>query len=121
MNKILKVNVPEYGEGAYIIYSASQRDMAETQGEFRVQSHVSFAYVDGDYAAEFEPQYGPIQTWHKCDELALHARKHYIFDYTDSGGMNWSQLAVDRAELPWAVHRGEWQYVFDVLKDWCKR
>ena len=121
MSKVLKVNVPEYGEGAYILYSASKRDMKETYGDYRVRSHFSFAYVDGDYAAELEPENGPIQVWHKCDEGTKDAKKHYIFDYTDSGGLNWSQIAVDEYDLPRAVHTGDWQYVFNVLKDWCDR
>jgi hypothetical protein len=121
MNKVLKVNVPEYGEGAYVLYSASQRPMEETLGNFQVKNHFSFAYIVGDNAAEWEPQYGPIQVWHKCDENSKDARKHYIFNYTDSGGLNWSQIAVDKYDLPRAVHTGDWQYVFNVLKDWCDR
>lgn len=118
MNRVLKVNVPEYGEGAFVLYSASKKD--DPYGEFRVKNHFSFAYVVGDNAAEWEPQYGPIQVWHKCDENSEGAKKHYIFDYTDSGGLNWSQLAVDRHELPQAANHGDWQYIFNVLKDWCE-
>lgn len=120
MKRVLKVNVPEYGEGAIVLYSAAKRDMDETLGEFRVKNNFSFAYIDGDYAAEWEPEHGPIQIWHKCEKDAENAKEHYIFDYHDSHCGNWSQLAVDRHELPAAANAGNWQYVFSVLKDWCE-
>jgi hypothetical protein len=121
MNKVLKVSVPEYGVGAFILYSASKRNMEETLGDFRVTNHFSFAYVSGDYAAEWEPQYGPIQVFHKCEKDSEGSREHYIFDYDNSPGGNWSQMAVDEMELPQAASRGEWKYIFSVLKEWSER
>ncbi len=121
MNSVLKVNVPEYGEGAYILYSASQRSYDETGGDFRVKNHFSFAYINGNIAAEWEPENGPIQIWDKCDKDAEGAKEHYIFEYTNSGGWNWSQMAVDTADMPRMVNGGHWQYIFNVLKDWCNR
>jgi len=120
MKKVLKVSATEYGEGAVILYSARQKDVTETQGDFRVRSNFSFAYVAGDCAAEWEPQYGPIQLWDKCNVDDIEAKKHYIFEYTNSGGLNWSQISVDRHELPQAAARGDWQYIFNVLKDWSE-
>ena len=118
MNRVLKVTVPEYGEGACVLYSASKRD--DPYGDYRVENHFSFACVNGDYAAEWEPEYGPIQVWHKCEKDATNSREHYIIDYTDSQGRNWSQLAVDRCELPQAANHGDWQYIFNVLKSWTE-
>jgi len=121
MDRVLVIPVSQFGEGAHVIYSASKRDMEETQGDFRVKNHFSFCFISGDYAAEWEPQHGPIQIWHKCDKDAENAREHYVFEFTDSGGMNWSQMAVDREGLPQAANIGSWQYIFNVLKDWAER
>ena len=120
INRVLVVPVPQFGEGAHVIYSAARRDPKDTFGDFRVKNNFSFCYIQGDWAAEWEPEYGPIQVWHKCDELALNAVKHYIFDYTDSPGLNWSQLAVDENELPWNANHGNWQHIFNVLKRWAE-
>jgi len=121
MNRVLVVNVPEYGKGAYVIYSASKRDFKDTFGEFQVKNQFSFCYIEGDYAAEWEPEYGPIQVWHKCEKDAENAKPHYIFDFTDSPGANWSQLAVNKYELPRSANQGDWKYIFNVLKDWTDR
>jgi hypothetical protein len=121
MNRVLVVNVPKFGDGAYIIYSAAKRDMKETLGEFRVKNNFSFCFINEDYAAEWEPEYGPIQIWHKCNENDENARPHYIFDFIDSPGGSWSQMAVDQYELPKAANTGDWQYIFNVLKDWAER
>ena len=121
MDRVLVVNVPKYGEGAYIIYSAAKRDMKETYGEVQVKSIFSFCFINDDYAAEWEPEYGPIQIWHKCEKEDQDSRLHYIFDYTDSGNMNWSQMAVNEYNLPESANQGDWQYIFNVLKDWTHK
>lgn len=120
-SRVLKVNVKEFGDGAYVLYSASKRDPKETLGDFQVKNHFSFAYIVGDWAAEWEPQNGPIQVWHKCNKDDEGAKEHYIFEYHNSGGFNWSQLSVDRLELPQAAFHANWQYIFNVLKDWAER
>jgi len=121
MNRVLVIPVTQFGEGAHVIYSASKRDMEETQGDFRVKNHFSFCWIDGNNAVEWEPQYGPIQSWHKCDKDSEGAQPNYIFEYTDSPGGSWSQIAVDTYELPQAANAGSWQYIFNVLKDWAER
>jgi hypothetical protein len=121
MNRVLVVPVSQYGEGAHIVYSAAKRKLKDTCGEFQVKNNFSFCFIDGDYAAEWEPEYGPIQVWHKCKETDKNARKHYIFDFTDSGGFNFSQLAVLDYELPQSANEGNWQYIFNVLKDWTDK
>jgi hypothetical protein len=79
----------------------------------------SFCFINGDYAAEWEPEYGPIQVWHRCGKDDAEAKPHYIFDFENSGWGNWSQLAVDENELPSAANSGDWQYIFNVLKNWA--
>lgn len=117
MKRVLVVPIPFYGDGARIIYSASKKDGPE----FNVKNNFSFAWVAGNYAAEWEPEYGPIQVWHKCEKDAKGAREHYIFPYTDSDNLNWSQLAVSENELPQLANRGDWEYIFSVLAKWAKR
>jgi len=119
MSIVLITKVPEYGEGACVIYSARKREKDIDDWEFRIKNNFSFCYINGDYAAEWEPEYGPIQVWHKCNKEDENAKKHYIFDYTDSGGLNWSQLAVCENKLPESAYFGEWQYIFSVLKEWA--
>jgi hypothetical protein len=121
MDRVLVIPVPQFGEGARVIYSAAKKDPKETFGEVRVKNNFSFCFINGEYAAEWEPEYGPIQVWHKCTESDENAKPHYIFDFSDSPGLNWSQLAVDENELPQAANSGSWQYIFNVLKDWADR
>ena len=108
-----------YKPDCYILLSGARRDPKETYGDFLVKANVSFFVVNGDYAAEWEPEHGPIQVWHRCNEDAPNGREHYFFDFTDSGPMNWSQLAVETNELPQAFHRGDFDYIFMILKDWA--
>ena len=120
MDRVLVVPVLQFGEGAHVIYSAQKRDMKDTCGEFQVKNMFSFCWINGEYAAEWEPEYGPIQVWHRCEKDAEGSRPHYVFEFTDSGFGNWSQLAVSNNELPQAANSGFWQYIFSVLKDWAK-
>ena len=120
MNRVLVIPVSQFGEGAHVIYSASKRDVKETFGDIRVKNHFSFCFINGDYAAEWEPEYGPIQVWNKCNKDDENAKPHYIFEYENSPGLNWSQLAVDGNELPRSANEGDWQYIFGVLRRWAK-
>jgi hypothetical protein len=119
MDRVLVIPVSQFGEGAHVIYSAAKKE--QTCGEVRVKNNFSFCFINGEYAAEWEPEYGPIQVWHKCEKDADGAKPHYIFDFTDSGGLNWSQLAVDQNELPQAANHGDWQYIFNVLENWADK
>jgi len=110
----------KYKENCYVLVSAAKRDMKETLGDFRVKSNVSFLYDAGDVATEWEMEYGPIQIWNRCDEDDEGASEHYFYDYHNSPPLNWSQLAVDRCELPKAANSGDWDYIFEVLKDWTE-
>jgi hypothetical protein len=107
-------------ENAYILVSGRERQDNSLTVHFRAKATVSFLYDGGEYAAEWEPEYGPIQVWHRCEEDAPNARPHYFYDFTDSPGGNWSQRAVERAELPQAFVAGNFEYIFAVLKDWAR-
>jgi hypothetical protein len=119
MNELQKrIIKTEYKPGCFVLASFQKRDMKETQGDFRVKTTVSFVYDAGIVAAEWEPEYGPIQVWEKCDKDADNAREHYFYDFTNSPGGNWSQMAVDSNQLPQAANRGDYDYIFSVLKEW---
>ena len=122
MDRVLVVPVSQFGEGAHVIYSASKKSAEDCcGGEVRVKNNFTFCFINGNYAAEWEPEYGPIQVWHKCEKDSENAKPHYIFEFSDSQGGNWSQLAVDKNQLPNAANDGYWQYIFNVLKDWTDR
>jgi hypothetical protein len=114
--RLLKLPVPDI-ENAYILISASQR---EDDLEVLVKANMSFLYDAGEYAAEWEPEHGPIQVWHKCDPDADRARDHYYYDYTDSGPFNWNQSAVSRNGLCGAFLRGDYRYIFSILANWAR-
>ena len=84
---------------------------------------MSFVYENPEtgYAAEWEPRYGPIQVWHKCEAGSENAIEHYLFDFTDSQGGNWSQLSVESEGFHYAFYDSEWDRIFEMLKGWTYR
>lgn len=104
----------------YLLTSFRRRDDV-FEDEFLVDCTISFLYDAGEYAAEWEPKHGPIQVWHKCKKDAIEAKEHYYYDYTDSPGGNWSQLAVSENGLPQAANAGNFDHIFRVLKNWARR
>jgi hypothetical protein len=116
-----RVGVAKFKDNCFILVSGARRPPEETFGAFYVKANMSFLYDAGDYAAEWEPEYGPIQVWHKCEADAENAKEHYYFDFTDSPGGSWSQLAVEEYQLPQAFHCGDYDYIFSVLKEWATR
>jgi len=121
MNKLQKrILKLEYRPNCYLLFSAAKRDPKETYGDFLVKANVSFFYDAGNKGAEWEPEHGPIQVWSRCDSDNEDAQEHYFYDYHNSKPGNWSQLAVDRNQLPQAAHSGDWDYIFAVLEDWAQ-
>jgi hypothetical protein len=118
--RVIRAHLPEYGEGSYLLVSAARRDPKETLGSFYVKPTVSLFYDAGEYGAEWELEYGPIQIWHKCGADDDGAKIHYFYDWQNAPGGSWSQLAVETHELPQAAERGDWQYIFGVLRDWAE-
>ena len=112
-----------YKEHCYILFSAVQKKDDDISW-YRVKPTMSFLYDAGDVAAEWEPEYGPIQVWEKCDETydgQFKAREHYYYDYVIDNSFNWSQLAVENDKLPQEFVRGNFDYIFSVLERWAKR
>lgn len=98
-------------------------------GDMMLKPHVSFLADNGNgQAAEWEPQYGPIQIWTECDEdwrgetergNPIEPRKHWHFPFVEDNPLAWSQLAVDRENLKGLLARGNVDAVFNVLFRWA--
>lgn len=90
-----------------------------------VESHphtktcVSFIYDGGNgVAVEWEPEHGPIVVMYKCEKDHPEAKPYWFWEYCTGFG-HWSQLAVEERGLPEALYSGDYQYIFNVLKEWC--
>jgi hypothetical protein len=79
---------------------------------------VSFVYIDGDIAAEWEP-HGPIQLWFKSTKDSPGAVENYVFPWVN-GSAHWSQLAVEYEQLPQRFIDGEYDLIFAVLRRWVE-
>lgn len=121
MNKFQKcVLKAEVKPNCFLLFSASQRPMEETFGAFWIEANVSFLYDAGKIAVEWEPEHGPIRRWYKCDKVGEKAKEHFYYDFVHDRPLAWSQLAVEREELPEAAVAGDYDYIFEVLKEWAK-
>jgi hypothetical protein len=115
MNKSIKVIPFPDIEHAYLVISARRN---EHDPEW-VKVMQSFVYMEKPtHAIEWEPEHGPIQTWLACDETDDGAESHWMFPYHNTPPGSWSQLAVYERGLPEAYLRGDFRYIFSVLRDW---
>jgi hypothetical protein len=114
MQKAIAAQMVDF-PGAYILVSARRR---QDDPSF-IKATMSFLFADGDYAAEWEPEYGPIQKWHKCEKDAPDAKPHFFFDFTDNKPGEWSQTAVDSNGLKDAFLAGNYYHIFSVLQNWA--
>ena len=113
LNKNIKcIPFPEI-DNAYVVISGHDY---EKNGN-GVRKCMSFFYDNGDVGAEWEPDNGPITVIYKCEKDHKDAKKHWFYDYSTGTG-NWSQLAVEEEGLPSAFLDGDYEYIFNVLKDW---
>jgi len=119
-DSIKKIPFPDI-DGAFIIISAHEfLDEHKRPRGNGCEPTLSFVYINGDYAAEWEPQYGPISTIQKADADAEGVRECYIFGHRVDSPLNWSQLAVEDMGLPRAFLRGHYEFIFDVLRSWVE-
>ena len=120
MNKMQsKVIKAEYKPGCWILISPMKAKKQYDYG-LKVDYVVSFLYDAGEVAAEWEPRYGPIQMWNKCNEDDENAIEHYFYDWHNTLPASWSQLSVEREQLPEMFLAGDWDVIFDVLKSWTR-
>lgn len=108
----------ENTDNCYVLVSVRKKDT----GYFSIgcETVVSFLYDSGEYAAEWEPEYGPIMVWHKCEPSDSGAKEHYFYDFVDNTPLNCSYKAVEDTELKQAALDGSFSYIFSVLKDWAR-
>ena len=113
MNPRVKViPFPEI-ENAYIVISGNKSEEACN----KVRSNISFFYVHDNIGVEWEPNYGPITVLYGCKETDKDAQKHWYFDYF-TGQCHWSQLAVNRERLGEKFYLGNYEGIFNVLRQW---
>ena len=84
--------------------------------------HISFIYVGNNKAVEWDGAYGPITVWEKCEVDYNNgydkAQPHWVFPFAHGQG-NWSQTAVDKARLPEKFNEGDYEGIFNELKEWA--
>lgn len=108
----------EYKPNCYVLVSASQRPLDETLGDVQVNTNITFLFDGGSTCVEWEPKHGPVQLWHKCGEGDEDARPHHFYDWHNTTPLSWSQLAVGDNQLPQAMLRGDYDYIFGILGEW---
>lgn len=91
------------------------------ESEFRSKPRVTFCVHAGNAFAEWDGDYGPITVWldastgipegYNEEDVA----PHWFFEKAVGRG-NWSQLAVDRNELPRCLVDGCYDLIFSALR-----
>lgn len=119
-NKQRKVIKAKYKDNCWLLLSGIDKRDGRSDYIGYVEYVASFLYDAGDIAVEWEPKYGPIQIWHRCEKDAEGAQEHYFFDYQNSRSGSWSQIAVESHNLHHHFFAGDFDYIFNILKDWAK-
>lgn len=115
----------------FYIYQSFGYYLDPKYGDERIKPFVSFISDGGNgICAEWEPQYGPIQIWRKCDknwkgktklENPISPRKHWHYEYVEDNNCEWSQLAVDENGLKKMLGTGNLNGIKNVLLEWCEK
>ncbi|MDY7037911.1 MAG: hypothetical protein SV375_17335 [Thermodesulfobacteriota bacterium] len=120
MNKIMNKNVkclPFPGiENAYVVISGYKTKTLKFCGD-GVKKCMSFFYNGGDIGAEWEPESDIITVICKCDKKHEHSQEHWFYDYCIE---HMSQHVASGYGLPGAFLRGDYIYLFKVLKAWAE-
>ena len=111
----------KYKDNCWVLVSGTDKRDGARDYLGNIDYTVSFLYDAGDIATEWEPKYGPIQIWDRCEKDSEDAKEHYYFDYHNTAPASWSQLAVDENNLHFHFIAGDFDYIFNVLKDWSNR
>ena len=90
--------------------------------EIDSEARISFVYEKDGIAAEWDGECGPITLWKKFKEKdETHEfdkpHPHWLWNFATGRG-NWSQLAVTENNLPKAFINGDYEHIFNVLKEW---
>lgn len=114
-----------YGEKWYVDHDHEEQTTKHEFGDKRTEPLISFTYARDGVAAEWDGDAGPIQLWFKCERGFKEengyseAREHWLWPFAYGRG-HWSQLAVDRADLPDRFNRGDWDGIFAELQRWVE-
>ena len=109
-----------YSDNCWILISPKKADHQYESSFPQVDYIFSFLYDAGEWAAEWEPRYGPIQIWNKCEEGAENAQEHYFYNWENTSSLSWSQLSVEKEQLPQMFLESNWDAIFNVLRDWAR-
>jgi hypothetical protein len=109
-----------YKDNCYVLVSAHKAKEQHFPDDVNIEYVVSFLYDAGNVACEWEPKYGPLQIWMKCSAEDDGAKEHYFYDYENAPNMSWSQLAVNNNGMKEAFLAGNYEHIFEVLKDWAE-
>ena len=116
-NHVIKASFPDI-PGAFMLMSVRKKDKSGTSEQDNLSFPVvSFLFVGETHAAEWEVNYGPILIHIKGVETDM---PHYAFPFVKDNPLGWSQMAVNREELPAALLSGSYRYIFEVLKEWIE-
>lgn len=136
MNIYDRILRTKYKPNCYVLVSFMRNNRAFEMGDLRADPTMSFLYDAGDIAAEWCPPYGPIQIWHKAEEgnkypkptmstfdreaepELVNPEPHYAYPFIIPRLAEWSQLSVERYRLADYAIMGDYNYIFEVLKDW---
>lgn len=105
-----------YGDKFYRDIHIEHFQNWDLDAEIQTTPRVTFTYKDDDIAAEWDGAYGPIQRWFKCEKDHAEAREHWLYEYAYGSG-HWSQLAVEENALCYHFNKGNYQRIFEVLKN----
>lgn len=114
MNESIKI-IPFPGiQGANIVISFHRN---EDNGN-KIESIISFFLAgENGTSVEWEPKHGPITRITECNADHDDARPHWFYKFHTGYG-NWTQCAVNERGLPNAALYGDYEYIFNVLKDY---
>jgi len=98
-------------DNAYIVVFA-------VRSERGLRSNMSFLFIARNLAVEWEPEYGPITLLYPTSINDEEGKPHWLYENCKT---DWSQLAVERSSLRESFLMGDYEYIFNVLKDWSER
>ena len=116
MGRIACLPWPEK-ENCYLFVSGSRKKTKDGDPPLTTP-RISFVYEKDGVAAEWDGEYGPLQMWYEGHRDEAGAKEHYIWPFTNTPGLSWSQVAVNQNELPQRFNEGDYDGIFAVLEGW---
>ena len=114
-----------YGDKWYPANEPHREEVQRYEEEPTAEAAISFTYVGKNVAAEWDGELGPIQMFFRREEGWKEedgwqeAKPHWLWPFASGQGA-WSQLAVERADLPACFRRGDYAAIFNELRSWVE-